>query len=151
MIRLRATIENRYVVGMRRRWAASFGKGRIAKRWARRAFAEFEVSTGRRAEMLSSIVTDALHLSRLVDDLVVGRDDSSRCFVDSLLQACQRVDSGDVRHRSARLRSYVDVSVQAKALRAFADYLSPRKAFAGDPAKVTALLLEELPDSRPSL
>ena len=67
------------------------------------------------------------------------------------MQACQRVDSGDVRHRSARLRSYVDVSVQAKALRAFADYLSPRKAFAGDPANVTALLLKELPDSRPSL
>ncbi len=151
MIHLRAMMQHRYVSGMRRRWAAAFGNGRVAKRWARRAFAEFEVSAGRRAEMLSSIVTDALHLTKLADDLVVGRDGSRRCFVDFLLQACQRVDSGDVRHRSARLRSYVDVSVQAKALRAFADYLSPRKAFAGDPANVTALLLEELPDSRPSL
>jgi tetratricopeptide (TPR) repeat protein len=101
--------------------------------------------------MLSSIVKDALHLTKLANEIVVGRDGSSRCFVDSLLQASQGVDSGDVRHKSARLRSYVDVSVQAKALRAFADYLSPRKAFAGDPTRVTAMLLEELPDSRPSL
>jgi wyosine [tRNA(Phe)-imidazoG37] synthetase (radical SAM superfamily) len=151
MIRHRATMQHRYFAGMRRLWAASCGQGRVAKRWARRAFAEFEVSTGEREEMLALIVSDALHLTNLADDLLVGRDGSRRCFVDFLLQACQRVDSGQVRHRSARLRSYVDVSVQAKALRAFADYVSPRKAFAGDPAKVTALLLEELPDSRPSL
>jgi uncharacterized protein YbaR (Trm112 family) len=136
---------------MRRLWAAAFGKGRVAKRWARRAFAEFEVSTGEREEMLASIVSDALHLAELADDLLVGRDGGRRCFVDFLLQACQRVDSGEVRHKSARLRSYVDVSVQAKALRAFADYVSRQKTFAGDPAKVTALLLQELPDSRPSL
>jgi pyruvate-formate lyase-activating enzyme len=136
---------------MRRRWASSFGQSRVAKRWARRAFAEFEVSAGRREEMLSAIVTDALQLSTLADKIVIGRDGSHRSFVDSLLQACQRIDSGDVRHTSARLRSYVDVSVQAKALRAFADYLSARKVFAGDPAKLTALVLEEIPDSRPSL
>src|SRR6266851_874189 len=151
MNRVRAMMHHRYVAGMRRRWAASFGKAGAAKRWARRAFAEFEVSNGRRDRMLSSIVSDALHLTRLAEDLVVGREDSRRHFVDFLLQSCQRVDSGEVRHRSARLRSYVDVSVQAKALRAFADYLAPRKAFAGDPANVTALLLKEIPDSRPSL
>ena len=151
MISLRATMQHRYVSAIRRRWAAWSGNGRVAKRWARRALAEFEVSNGRRAELLSSIVTDALHLGRLADDLVVGGDGSRRSFVDCLLQACQRVDSGNVRHRSARLRSYVDVSVQAKALHAFADYLSPRRAFAGDPANVTALLLKELPDSRPAL
>ena len=151
MIRLRAVMRHRSVSALRRRWAASFGANHAAKRWARRAFAEFEVSTGRREEMLSSIVTDALRLSGLADEIVADCDGSRRCFADSLLQACQRLDSGDVRHRSARLRSYVDVSVQAKALRAFADYLSRRKAFAGDPANVTALLLEELPDSRPSL
>lgn len=153
MIRQRATSMHRRVAEIRRRWAASFN-ARVAKRWARRAFAEFEVSNERREEMLSSIVADALHLTKLADDLVVGRDGSDcsdRGFVDFLLQACQRVDSGHVRHRSARLRSYVDVSVQAKALRVFADYLSPRKAFAGDPANVTALLLAEFPDSRPSL
>ena len=151
MIRLRALMQHRYVSEMRRRWAAAFDTDRVAKRWACRAFAEFEVSKDRRDEMLASIVNDALHLNRLSDDLVAGRDGSRRFFADSLLQACQRVDSGDVRHRSARLRSYVDISVQAKALRAFADYLSRRKAFAGDAANVTTLLLEEYPDSRPSL
>ena len=151
MISLRKIMEHRSVAAVRRRWAASLGEDQVPMRWARRAFAEFEVSGGRREEMLSSIVTDAEHLTRLAEELVVGRDDSRRSFVDCLLQACQRVDSGEVRHRSARLRSYVDVSVPAKALRAFADYLSPLKPFAGDPANVTALLLEELPDSRPSL
>lgn len=151
MTRLRALMQHHYVSRMRRRWAAALGNGRAAKRWARRAFAEFEVSTGRREGMLSAIVVDALHLTRLADKLVLDRDGSRRRFVDALLQACQRVDSGDVWHRAARLRSYVDVSVQAKTVRAFADYLSPRKAFAGDPANVTALLLEERPDSRPSL
>lgn len=151
MIRLRATMQHRYVSALRRRWAASFGSGRVVRRWVSRAFAEFEVSTESREEMLSSIVTDALRLARLADELVADGNDSRRCFVESLFQACQRLDSGDVRHRSMRLRSYVDVSIQAKALRAFADYLSLRKAFDGDPANVTALLLEEFPDSRPAL
>lgn len=151
MIRFHATMQHRYVSAIRRRWAALFSNGRTAKRWARRAFAEFDTSNGRREEMLSTIVADALHLTKLADELVVGRDGSRRRFVDFLLQACQRVDSGDVRHRSAPLRSYVDVSVQAKALRAFADYLSQRMPFDRDPAKVTTLLLAELPHSRPAL
>jgi hypothetical protein len=151
VIRLRPTVLYGYVSRMRRRWAASFGDRRAAMRWALRAFDQFDVSSERREEMLSSIVTDAMHLERLADELCADRDGRRRSFVEALLAACQRVDSGEVRHRSARLRSYVDVSVQAKALRAFADYLAPRKAFAGDPLSVTALLLEEIPDSRPSL
>lgn len=151
MISLRASMQHRYVSAIRRRWATWFGKGRVAKRWARRAFAEFEVSIGRREEMLTTVVADALQLTRLADELDRGREGSRRSFVDFLLQACQRIDSGNVRHKSARLRSYVDISVQVKALRAFTDYLSPRKAFAGDPTRVTALLLEEYPDSRSSL
>jgi wyosine [tRNA(Phe)-imidazoG37] synthetase (radical SAM superfamily) len=141
---------HRFVSGVFMRWAA-FRDGFVAKRWARRAFDEFEVSSGRREETLASIVVDALHLTRLANDLGADRDGSRRRFVEFLLQACQRVDSGDVRHTSARFRSYVDVSVQAKALRAFAEYVSSRRGFAGDPVNVTALLLEERPDSRPGL
>jgi len=144
-------MQYRYVSGIRGLWATWFGRVRVAKRWAGRALAEFEVSSGRREEILSSLVADALCLATLADELAADGGGSRRRFAESLLDACQRLDSGDVRHRSARLRSYVDVSVQAKALRAFADYLSPRKAFGGDAANVTALLLEELPDSRPSL
>lgn len=133
------------------RWTAWFGNDRAAKRWARRAFAEFEVSSGRREQMLSSIAAETVRLYKLADALTVDVGSGRRTFAQALLRACQRVDSGDVRHRTARLRSYVDVSVQAKALRAFADHLSPREAFAGDATNVTALLLEELPDSRPAL
>ncbi len=148
---LHTTIVRRYVSGIRRRLAVSFGSGRAAMRWARRAFDELEVSSGRRKALLSSIVTDALHLNRLADDLASERAGSHRRFADALVLSCQHVDSGDVRHRSTKFRSYVDISVQAKALRAFADYLSSRRAFAGDPANVTALVLHELPDSRPAL
>lgn len=70
--------------------------------------------------MLSSIVIDALHLTKLADKLAADGDGNRLCFADELLQSCQRVDSGDVRHRTARLRSYVDIFVQAKALRALA-------------------------------
>jgi wyosine [tRNA(Phe)-imidazoG37] synthetase (radical SAM superfamily) len=151
MIYLPATFRNRFFSAVRRLWATRFGKDRAARRWARRALAEFEMSNERREELLASIVNDALQLNRLADELVVGRDGSRRSFADFLIHACQRVDAGDVRHRSAKLRSYVDVSVQTKALRAFADYLSSRKAFAGSPTNLTALLLAELPDSRPAL
>ncbi|HEX8142060.1 MAG TPA: radical SAM protein [Pyrinomonadaceae bacterium] len=109
------------------------------------------MTNGIREEMLSSIVIDALRLTKLADELAADGDGGRRGFVDELLLACHRIDSGDVRHRTAGLRSYVDISVQAKALRAFAGYLSSRRAFAGDEAKVTALLLEEHPDSRPAL
>jgi wyosine [tRNA(Phe)-imidazoG37] synthetase (radical SAM superfamily) len=136
----------RYVSGALRRWAAF-----RAKPWARRAFDQFEVSNGRRAEMLELVVIDAVHLTSLADDLGPDSAGSRGRFVTFLLQACLHVDSGDVRHASARFRSYVDVSVQAKALRAFAEYVSSRPAFAGDPVNVTALVLEELPDSRPAL
>src|SRR5438874_10529727 len=143
---------HRYVSRVLSQWAA-LRHGGTAKRWARRAFTEFEVSTERREEMIASIVTDALKLARLADELGGDADGDGRRrrLADFLLQACQRVDSGDVRHSSVRFRSYVDVSVQAKALRAFADYVSSRHAFAGDPVNVTALLVEAFPDSRPAL
>ena len=152
MISLSVMKQHRYVSDIRSLWETWFGSVRVAKRWARRALAEFEISDERRAEILSSLVADALRLATLADELAADHDGGDRRrFVESLLDACQRLDSSGVRHRSAGLRSYVDISVQAKAVRAFADYLSPRKAFAGDVANVTTLLLEEQPDSRPSL
>jgi tetratricopeptide (TPR) repeat protein len=144
-------MQHRRASRIRSLWATWFGNVRVTRRWAGRALDEFEVSEGRREEVLSSLVADALRLTTLADELSADPGGSRRGFAESLLDACQRLDSGDVRHKSARLRSYVDVSVQAKALRVFADYLSRRKAFDGDAVNVTALLLEELPDSRPSL
>lgn len=149
MIRRALTMLRPYLSGIQRRWSSWFGSD-AAKRWARCAFAEFEVTGGRREELLASIVRDALRLKKLAADL---RPDGTgrRTFVDFLLQACQHVDTRDVRHKSAPIRSYVDVSVQTQALRQFAVYLASRTAFSRDPANVTTLLLEEVPDSRPAL
>src|SRR5690349_12998869 len=94
---------------------SSFGSARAAKRWARRAFHEFDASPLRREATLARIALDAVRLTRLAKALTGARDGRRR-FADALLQACVNVDSRGVRHRSAPLRSYVDVSVQAKAL-----------------------------------
>lgn len=124
---------------------------RAVKRWADRAFSEFEVSGDRRPQMIASIINEALRLDEMVAELDPDSAAGRRAFAEAVLRACTRLDSGDVLHSSARLRSYVDVSVETRALRAFAVYLSRRHMFAGHAANVTAFVLQELPDSRPAL
>src|SRR5947209_15550181 len=77
MISLRAMMQYRYVSGIRGLWATWFGRVRVAKRWAGRALAEFEVSSGRREEILSSLVADALCLATLADELARSEEHTS--------------------------------------------------------------------------
>jgi MoaA/NifB/PqqE/SkfB family radical SAM enzyme len=68
------------------------------------------------------------------------------------LDVCARLD-GTVWHKDARLKSYVDVSIQVKALRIFIDHLaaiSPPADRVGPPTLI-ALLLEHFPTSRTAL
>src|SRR5690348_14974447 len=83
----------------------------VTYRWARRAFADFEAGEPARQRMLTGIVIDARYLSRLANRLGREGDGNARGqFADALLEACQRLDSGEVRHTSAKMRSYVDVT-----------------------------------------
>jgi MoaA/NifB/PqqE/SkfB family radical SAM enzyme len=64
-----------------------------------------------------------------------------RAYAESLLAAAAALDSGTVWHRELKpLRSYVDVSLQVKALRLFAASTT-----------ITSVVLEHFPDSRPAL
>src|SRR4051812_3836808 len=95
-------------------WSARFGQVAAVRRWADRTLAEFQVSSATRGQIHKSLVQDALHLAKIADEL--SSDGNSRVFVDSLLDACRSLDSPGVRHKSLKLHSYVDVSVQWKAL-----------------------------------
>lgn len=135
---------------IRARYLAPFGDARSVRLWANHAFDELEAIDGNRKEMLSSIARHALRLTRLAHDLEA--DETKRLeFAELLLNACAWIDSGNVRHKGLRLRSYVDVSVQVKVLHTFVDYLSGRSALIPDSISLTALLLEGFPDSRPAL
>lgn len=141
---------NRYLSTIRKRCLASSGDARSVKLWLNHAFDDFEVRDGNRKEMLSSIESHALRLTRLAHDL--RADGAKRLqFAELLLNACARIDSGQVWLEGSKFRSYVDVSVQVKALRRFIDYLSGQSALLPDSSSLTALLLEEFPGSRPAL
>jgi MoaA/NifB/PqqE/SkfB family radical SAM enzyme len=132
------------------RYLAFFGIARRVKRWSEHAFDDFEVSDARRPEMVASIGCHALRLTELARHLE-GNESRRRQFAERLLNACARIDSGDVWHTGSKLRSYVDVSLQAKTLRRFACFLAKTNPRISNPLAVTSLLLEHFPDSRPAL
>src|SRR5262245_40335330 len=102
----------------------------VAWRWARRALAEVDVPDRARERMAMTLGAEAWRLR--------GHDDA-HVLAESLLAACRRLDSGAVQCKGGvKLRSYVDVSVQTKALRLFADYLAAQTTFGGDAMAVTA-------------
>jgi MoaA/NifB/PqqE/SkfB family radical SAM enzyme len=121
------------------------------RRWVAHAFRDFIAIDGNRQAMLASLTA---HRSRLVADfekwLGGGAGDT---LTSSLLNACSRIDDGNVWHSELKFRSYVDVSIQVKALRIFVDDLSRRSEATRPvlPLELTALLLEHNPSSRVAL
>lgn len=120
------------------------------RRWVERAFRDFVATDGDREAMLSTLSAN-LHVlcARLEEwkaDAGKGRE-----FAEALLNACAVIDDGRVAHSELKLRSYVDVSVQLRVLRVFADYLSAARGGAEDALSLTAALLEHFPTSRPAL
>jgi pyruvate-formate lyase-activating enzyme len=129
----------RYLWAIRKRLPA-FGDGRRVKSWANRAFDDFVVIEGSRKEMLSTIADHALRLTALLSGPKTGKSS----FAKALLNVCAWIDTGHVRLAVAKLRSYEDISIQVAALRRFIDYF-------GDSARLSDLLVEQFPDSRPAL
>ena len=140
---------NRYFSAIRKR-LPPFGDARRATLWANRAFNDFVVHDGDRKKMLSRIADDALRLTRLTHDLAADAGRKSQ-FAKTLLNVCAWIDSGHVRLEGSKLRSYEDISIQVTTLRRLVDYLSAEVALPGGSSNLTALLLEEFPDSRPGL
>ena len=122
------------------------------RQWAAEAFRDFVATNGNRQAMLSSM---AMHRGVLIRHLNDWRTDKGkgRGLAACLLNVCTRIDDGKIWHKDLKLRSYVDVSIQVKALRIFVDCLS---AVSGvnvsiDSLKLPALVLEHFPNSRAAL
>jgi MoaA/NifB/PqqE/SkfB family radical SAM enzyme len=116
------------------------------------AFRDFVATDGNRKAMLSSF---AMHLGAVLERFKRWRLDGEpgRGLAEGLLNACTQIDDGTIWHKDLKLRSYVDVSIQVRALRIFVDHLA---ALSGADARIdsltlTALLLEHFPDSRAAL
>lgn len=122
------------------------------RRWAAHEFREFVATNGNRQTMLSSLAIDRgvllRHLNEWRADEGKGRE-----LAECLLNVCTRIDDGTVWHKDSKLRSYVDVSIQVRALRIFIDCLSAKSGVSAsiDSLSLTALLLGHFPNSRVAL
>jgi pyruvate-formate lyase-activating enzyme len=122
------------------------------RQWVSRAFRDFIPTDGNRVAMVSSLTTHlGVILSRFKERAV--SEVKGREFAEYLLYVCAVFDDGKVRHKDLKLRSYVDVSIQVKALRIFVGYLSAgrRPGPRSSPTAVTELLLKHFPESRLAL
>jgi hypothetical protein len=119
------------------------------RRWVAHAFRDFVAVDGNRAAMLSSLAAHTQVVSRLFKEWRAD-EGKARPLAEGLLNVCARIDDGNVWHVDLKLRSYVDVSIQVKALRVFVDHLSGVSLGEVRPLKLTALLFEHFPNSRPA-
>ncbi|HEV2719462.1 MAG TPA: SPASM domain-containing protein, partial [Thermoanaerobaculia bacterium] len=108
------------------------------------AFRGFVAVDGNRGALMSSLADDVRVVRAAHGRWLTGGAD--RDFAKTLLDACAAIDDGNVWHDELKFRSYVDVSIQVKALRALIGLLDM-----GDPLDATTLLLAHDPSSRPAL
>jgi sulfatase maturation enzyme AslB (radical SAM superfamily) len=137
---------NHYVSAIRKR-LPPIGDARRAMRWAHGAFDDFVFTDERRKQTLSEIAHHALAISAMARNLDTEND--RRSFAKSLLDVCRWAGSGHVRLAALKLRSYEDISVQVAMLRRLVDYVSANGS--RDSTSLTALVLDQHPDSRPAL
>ncbi len=135
----------RFVSAIRKRLPA-FGGARRARLWANRTFDDFVVPDDDRENMLVSIADHALLLTGMARD-AGRRSELGR----ALLTVCASIDSGRIRLATSKLRSYDDISIQVISLRRFIDYLSGEVVLPGGASGLADLVVEQVPDSRPTL
>ena len=123
-----------------------------AREWTETAFRDFIAVDGNRDAMLASLTSHAQQLTAQFGTRLDGGDGGC-AFAQSLLDACARVDNGNVWHAALKFRSYVDISIQVMALRIFVERLSTvsGEAATAGPRGVTALLLAHQPNARAAL
>jgi len=86
-------------------------------------------------------------------DAFVSNEATQSEFSKTLIDVCSRIDGGKIWHEALGLRSYVDVSLQVKAMRALIEHLAvvSTESIAMEPLELTALVLDDFPDNRPAL
>jgi wyosine [tRNA(Phe)-imidazoG37] synthetase (radical SAM superfamily) len=120
--------------------------------WIAAAFHDVAALDGDSAAMLRRVQTQVAQAA-IGFDAFTARGGSAIDLARKLTDASARIDDGKVWHRDGRLRSYVDVSLQAKALRVIVDYLAIQSVHSVpmEPLELTSLVLEHLPSNRAAL
>jgi len=133
-----------------RRHLPRVGAERRAARWAARVFHDVVAPPNERRRVLALIADHASMLTQLARELDV---DAARrtAFATTLLNVCAWVDTGRVTFTDAPLRSYVDISVQVATFRRVIAYIADQAPVAGGGLPLTAMVVEQFPDSRPAL
>jgi len=101
-----------------------------SRAWLRSAFNDLDADS--RSTMLSSI---AVYTRRV---LAAERES----LAAAMLSGVEGLDDGSIRIKGRKLRSYVDVEVRVRIVRAVVEYMS------NDPLELVQSLLEQQPDSR---
>ena len=107
---------------------------------------------GHRNAMLTVIASRMRPVRERLAAWLEGRDDGTGVAA-ALLAAASAVDDGNVWHTGSKLRSYVDVSVQAKALRILIDDVCEiaRSTMPIDALELCEILVEHSSSSRAAL
>src|SRR5260221_1892851 len=144
------SVQLRHYFSAIRRRLPPLGEARRVTLWAGRTFDDFVVLDGERRKLLAMIAGQASRLLKMAHLLDRNADSESE-FARTLLDVCSGIDSGNVRLAGSKLRSYEDISIQIATLRRLTDFLSAEVGLAGGSMILTALILEQVPDSRPAL
>lgn len=116
------------------------------------AFRGFYALDGNRDSMLAKLTEHTRHAAARFDEFVsIGN--RSRAFAKAAVDGAARIDDGTIWHEDLGLRSYVDVSLQVKALRAVLDVVSATSAdsLTMQPIELAELVADDFPDRRPAL
>lgn len=143
-----------YVRKWRDRVVNSAESFRYSPPWAaiESTFDGFIAFDGNRGAMLAALRG---HTRRVIERFhaFVANETTSADFGMILIDACARIDILDVWHEDLGLRSYDDVSLQKKAMRAIVEHLAAESAqsMAMDAHEIITLVLDDFPDNRPAL
>ena len=143
-----------YVRKLRDRVLNSAELLRYSPPWAtiESTFDGFIAIDGNRDAMLATL---RMHMRRVVSSFheFVANGTTAADFSKTLIDACARIDAANIWHQDLGLRSYVDVSLQVKAMRAIVGYLADESAqsMPMDAQEIAALVLDDFPDNRPAL
>ncbi len=115
------------------------------------AFRGFVPGRGGKALLFASLSAESARVVGEFDRFAAGGP--SRELARTLVEAATHIDDGTTWHEDLGLRSYVDASLQAKAVRALIEIVSAMSAesVAMEPLELVTLVLEDYPNHRPAL
>jgi len=140
-----------YLRRLRNRSLQTFGNAfsghTPSRKWVESQFSEFVADRSREA-MLTALTATTRECSAALETWLEGG--ASVDFANAVLGATARLSDDNVRHATMKYRSYVDITVEMKALRIVVEHLAALSETT-TPLELTAVLLEHQPSSRVAL